>query len=114
MALVACRECGAEVSDSAPNCPRCGVAAPAGTATLVFHRPGLGNSAIGLEVFVDGQPYGSLRGLGGKLAVDVAPGNHHVELRTSQGKSGVGTVRVGSGETVVTVKLSMMGSPKIV
>lgn len=30
MALVRCRECGAQVSSEAPTCPRCGVPAPAG------------------------------------------------------------------------------------
>lgn len=112
MALVSCRECGSQISDSAATCPSCGVAAPAGVGTLTFTRPSLGNGAVGLEVHVDGKPYGRLRAMG-KLSVSVPPGDHHIELVTSQGKSGVGTVTSTSADTPVVVKLSIMGSPKI-
>lgn len=112
MALVACRECNAEISDSAATCPRCGVSAPAGTGTLTFARPSLQSGAIPIEVFVDGKPYGRLKAMG-RLSVPVTPGDHHIEIVTGQGKSSVGTIKSGSGETTVTVKLSLMGSPKI-
>ena len=36
MALIACRECGSEVSSSAPYCPRCGVPGPADTLIVVL------------------------------------------------------------------------------
>lgn len=110
MALIQCRECGSEISDSAATCPRCGVSAPGGTGTLTFVRPSLLNGAVGVEVYVDGQPYGKLR-VKGRVSVPIAPGNHHVELITSQGKSGVGTVAGASGDTTVTVKLNALGSP---
>lgn len=111
MALVKCRECASDVSDSAATCPRCGVSAPAGMATLTFVRTGLRNGAVPVEVFVDGKPYGTMR-MKGSVAVPVPPGNHHVELRTGQGKSTVGDVTVSPGDTVLTVTLSVMGSPR--
>jgi hypothetical protein len=112
MALIQCRECGADISDSAATCPRCGVSAPGGTGTLTLLRPQFRNGAIGVEVYVDGRPYGSLR-MKGRLSIPIAPGDHHVELRTSQGKSGVGTVTTRSGETMLTVSLSVLGAPRI-
>lgn len=113
MALVACRECGSEISDSAATCPRCGVAAPAGTGTITFVRPSLQSGAIGVEVFVDGKPYGRLRALS-TLAVPVTPGDHHVELQTKRGQSSVGTIRAATGDTKVTVKLhALTGAPKM-
>jgi len=40
MALIDCRECGKELSDTAPTCPFCG--APAKNATGVNEKDGLG------------------------------------------------------------------------
>ena len=40
MALIDCRECGKELSDTAPTCPICG--APAKNATGVNEKDGLG------------------------------------------------------------------------
>jgi hypothetical protein len=111
MALIKCRECGSEISDSAATCPRCGVSAPGGTGTLTFIRPSLLNGAIGVEIHVDGQPYGRIRPKG-RVTVPITPGTHHVELVTSQGRSGVGTVAGVSGDTTVTVKLNALGTPK--
>jgi zinc-ribbon domain len=112
MAMIQCRECGADISDSAATCPKCGVPAPGGTGTLTFIRPQFRNGAIGVEVYVDGQPFGNLR-MKGRLSVSVAPGDHHIELLTSQGKSGVGSVTTRSGETTLTVSLSVLGAPRI-
>lgn len=112
MALILCRECSSEISDSAATCPRCGISAPGGTGTFTFVRPSLLNGAVGIEVYIDGQPYGKLRAMG-RLSVDIAPGNHHIEIATSQGKSGVGTVSSSSGDTEITVKLNAFGTPKI-
>ncbi len=38
MALVKCRECSEQVSDSALTCPRCGVVAPGGKSILEVRR----------------------------------------------------------------------------
>lgn len=112
MALVACRECGSKISDAAATCPQCGVASPAGACSLLFSRPSIVNGIVGIEVFVDGQPYGSLR-MRGTVTVPVAPGAHHVEVRTSQGRSKTATVNASNGETVVNVKLNALGFPKV-
>jgi hypothetical protein len=111
MALISCRECRSEISDSAATCPRCGVASPGGAGTMTFVRPSLMGGAVGIEVYVNGQPYGKLRARG-RLSVPVPPGNHHVELVSSQGRSSVGTVAAASGDTTVTVKFNAMGTPK--
>lgn len=113
MPLIECPECGSRISDTATSCPQCGFAQPGGTGTLVFTRPGFMNSAVGLEIYVDGKPYGRVRGLGGRLAVPVTPGSHHVELITSQGKSSIGTVQTGRGQTEIQVKISAFGSPQM-
>lgn len=103
MALIQCRECKSEISDSAATCPRCGVASPGGSALLVFTRPSLGGGAIGMDVYVDGAPYGRLRAKG-RIEVQVSPGDHHIEITSTRGASGVGTVRASSGQTVLAVK----------
>lgn len=40
MALSACRECGAQVSDQAPTCPSCGIEVPILTAHKKLQRAG--------------------------------------------------------------------------
>jgi hypothetical protein len=111
VALVECRECGSQISESAATCPRCGVSAPAGVGSLTFVRSGFVNSGLRVEVFVDGQPFGTIRGKG-RVVVPVTPGRHHIELRTGQGKSTVGTVEASPGETVLNVTMSTLGSPR--
>jgi hypothetical protein len=111
MALVECRECGSQISESAATCPRCGVSAPAGVCSLTFVRSGFVGVAVGVEVFVDGQPFGTIRGRG-RVVVPVTPGRHHIEIR-AKGKSTVGSVEASQGETVLNVAMSAMGSPKL-
>jgi hypothetical protein len=110
LALVTCRECGAEVSDQAPACPRCGVSSPSGSATLTFWRKGTRNAAVSTQIFVDGQPYGAVVGLKGRVVVPVTPGDHHIELRCRY-KSAVATVNAKSGDTAFRVTVSTMGKP---
>jgi hypothetical protein len=112
MALVACRECGSKISDSAATCPQCGVSAPAGAASLTFIRSGFINSGIKIAVFVDQQPFGIIKGKT-TVSVPVTPGLHHIELRTADRKprSTVGTVQVSHGDTVITVTMSGRGQP---
>jgi len=112
MAIIQCKECDAQVSDSAPTCPHCGVSAPGGSCTVVFSRPSSMGLVVRTEVYVDGQPYGTLRAKG-RIAVPVSPGDHHVEIQTSQGKSSVTTISASGGETPVRVSLSALtGKPK--
>ena len=107
MALIQCAECNAEVSDSAPACPRCGVAAPGGVAILRFVRPSFLGGGNPAEVYVDGQPFGRLK-RGREITVSVTPGARHIEVITGQGRSTVGTVDARPGETTLTVKLSIV------
>ena len=112
MAMVQCRECGGRVSDAAPTCPTCGVAAPAGNCSLVFTRSGLMGALVSVSIFVDGQPYGSLRPKG-RIEVPVSPGMHHVEVQSSTGKSIVTSVSA-SGEVPLDVTFSKLtGAPKL-
>jgi hypothetical protein len=85
------------------------VSAPAGEVSLTFVRAGFNGRAAGVEAFVDGKPFGTIP-MTGSLPVPVAPGRHHIELRC-KGKSTVGTVEASHGETVLSVKLNVMGKP---
>ncbi len=79
MAMVACRECGSEVSDKARTCPRCGVDSPAGQAQLEIRRVSrLTGALISLDVWVDSSHAGAL-GSGKNLLLTVAPGIHRVK-----------------------------------
>ena len=113
MALVKCRECSSEISESAATCPRCGVSAPAGVASLTFVRHGVLNAGMKVAVFVDQQSFGMIRG-NTNVVVPVTPGHHHIELRTNnrRPKSTVGTVEVSHGDIVLSVRISAMGSPQ--
>ena len=111
MALVKCRECSSEISDSAVTCPRCGVSAPAGMVSLTFIRSGTYGRASRIEVFVDQKPFGKVVGNPG-VVVPVTPGSHHIELRSSTGKSTVGTIQASHGDNVFKVTTSAMGSPR--
>ena len=111
MALVKCRECGSEVSDSATTCPHCGVSGPAGMATLTFVRTGFYGRASRVEVFVDQKPFGKVEGKSG-IVVPVTPGSHHIELRNSYGKSTVTTIEASHGNMVFNVAISPLGAPK--
>jgi hypothetical protein len=112
MALINCRQCKSEFSDAAASCPRCGISAPAGTGTLTFVRPGLSSAAIGVEVFVNGQPHGKLRPLG-RVSVPLPPGDHHVGLTSSRATSTLATISTDAGETSVKVGFTFMGSPQL-
>lgn len=112
MALVHCRGCTSEISNSAATCPRCGVCAPAGTGTLTFVRPSLFSVAIGVEVFVDGRPYGKLRPMG-RVSVPVTPGEHHIGLTSTRGNPTVATVSTHQGDTAVKVGFTFLGSPQL-
>jgi hypothetical protein len=110
MALVECRECGSDVSDSAATCPHCGVSAPAGEVSLVFIRAGTYGRANRIELFIDQEPLGKIVG-GVGLEVLVTPGSHHIELRSNR-KSTVGTIDA-SDDMEFKVTMSAMGSPKL-
>jgi hypothetical protein len=112
MALIDCRQCKSEFSDTSASCPRCGICTPTGTGTLTFIRPGLSSAEIGVEVFVDGQPQGKLRPMGW-VSVQLPPGNHHVGLTSSRAMSTLATISTGAGDTSVKVGFTFMGSPQL-
>lgn len=112
MAMVKCRECGGDVSDTAPACPHCGVQSPAGSCTLVIARPTIGLMGMSAEVLVDGKTRGSVAAKK-QIEVPVSPGSHTVEVRTGRGRA-VTNVSATTGKTVVTVKFSnFSNSPKL-
>ena len=112
MALVSCRECNAEISDSAATCPRCGAVAPTGMAMLTFVRAGLTTRLLTVTLIVDQKAYGKVTGKG--VVVPVAPGAHHVELLTmSLLQSTTATIEAKPGDTAIRVLTDFYGVPKI-
>lgn len=101
MALAACRECGAQVSDSASTCPSCGVPDPVETDTfLVVTRKGrLAGAAVTYYLTIDGAT-DTISG-GQTVQLRLKPGSHQIELETT----GAGAKRIrdefniASGET---------------
>lgn len=80
MALVPCRECGAEISAAAPTCPKCGVPSPAGkTASLVVTRERRLTGAI-LLMWVGIEGRGKQLSGGQSVSFDLAPGEHQLEV----------------------------------
>jgi hypothetical protein len=85
MALVTCRECGEKISDSALQCPRCGVPSPAGFGQLTVQRKRQLTGAIRqIEVGIDSQSYGLIKP-GAELTFDLAPGQHEIAVVDGRG-----------------------------
>lgn len=79
MAMVPCPDCGNQVSDSAPACPKCGRQSPGGQARLEIRRVSRFQAALApMEVWIDGTHYGSIKS-GKNITLSVAPGIHRVE-----------------------------------
>ena len=105
MALVSCKECGSQVADSAPMCPKCGVTNPAGrTAHVVVSRKSQMTAAASrVEVYIDDQLLGAVKS-GKSATFDVSPGEHELTVVCT---APVGTqwvrqsgFEVGGGQTV--------------
>lgn len=81
LALVACIECGSNVSDKAPSCPQCGVSNPSGknlSGQLVVRRQfALYSALVSIEVFADRVVVGKVKN-GGELAVKLPVGQHEL------------------------------------
>lgn len=113
MAMIQCRECGNTVSDSARTCPSCGIESPGGSCELVIVRPSLGGGAVGMTVYVDNTLYGDIKARK-SMTIPVAPGQHHVLIETSRGRTGTTTVDV-TPQTPgqLTLRVSQLtGGPK--
>jgi len=82
MALISCKECGAQISDAAPVCPRCGIAQPSLTKTgklSISRKASVTGSQHFVQVVVDGKQVGEIRD-GGNLTLDLAPGTRVIEV----------------------------------
>jgi hypothetical protein len=104
MALAACRECGAQVSDSATTCPSCGVPDPVETDTfVVVTRKGrLSGALLKYHLTIDEDPTQTISN-GQTVRLRIKPGKHHVELETGGidgGKVLAEQFEVKPGETV--------------
>ena len=96
MALVACKECGHAIADSAVSCPQCGVAHPSGLSgqVTIQRRRQLNAAARTMEVFVDERSHGYVKS-GGELTVSVVPGEHEIVV-VGAGQSCGGIIDVGA------------------
>jgi hypothetical protein len=76
--LIFCKECHAEVSESAPVCPKCGVPNPAGCncQISISRKWTLGGISI-IEIYIDEKMVGSIKN-GETINLDLAPGEHEV------------------------------------
>lgn len=99
MALVSCKECGAQVAASAPTCPKCGVSRPgAATGQLVIVRSSAITGAMhGVRVVVDGQLMGEVKN-GATLTLDLPVGQRNVQVRGG-GMSREATITIADCKT---------------
>lgn len=99
MALVSCKECGAQVAASAPTCPKCGVSRPgAATGKLVIIRSSAMTAAMyAVRVVVDGQLMGEVKN-GGTLTLDLPAGQRNVQV-SGGGMSREATIAIADGKT---------------
>lgn len=105
MAMVGCRECGNQVSDSAPTCTKCGITSPGGLAQLEVRRASrLWNAIIPMAVWVDSVNVGTLTA-GKSLSLTVSPGVHRIECGLQHGmtKDAATEVQVPAGRRLVVV-----------
>jgi|SRR5581483_4003006 len=100
MALIACPECGNEVSDRAPTCPKCGVPIFRESKVIVYGytQQFLVNPKV--QVFWNGAPVGSVK-KGDRLAIDV-DADGEISFRCNMRKA---SLRVPAGQ-LTNIKLS--------
>lgn len=81
--LVVCKECGNDVADSAPVCPKCGVPNPAGkTCKLnVSRKKGITGFASVVQVYIDES--GDYIRNGESFDVELSPGEHEIKAYSS-------------------------------
>ena len=99
MALVPCKECGGQVADSAPTCPKCGVARPgAAIGKLVIIRSSAVTGGIyAVRVTVDGKLVGEV-GNGGSITLELPAGQRRVEVKGG-GLSNSAIIPIADGQT---------------
>lgn len=101
MAVVACKECGGKVADSAPLCPHCGVTAPSGaTGKLVIMRSSAITGAMHpVQVLIDDRAVESVKN-GETRTYELPAGKRQVEVRGHGGMSRNVTVDIPQGQTI--------------
>jgi hypothetical protein len=100
MALIACPECGNEVSDKAPACPRCGVPVFRESKVVVYGYTQQFATHPKVQVFWNGSPVGSVK-RGDCISIDIdADGD--ISFKSSIRKA---SLRVQAGR-VTNIKIS--------
>jgi hypothetical protein len=100
MPLVSCKECQAEVADSAPSCPKCGVSKPGvSTGAFVLLRTStLNGSMYDVDVFVDDRKMGVLSA-GASVSLELSAGAHSIRVSGGMLKK-TAIVQISKGGTV--------------
>ena len=101
MAIVACKECGGKVADSASLCPHCGVTAPSGISGkfVIMRKSALTGAIHPIQVLIDGQPVASVKN-GETQTYELASGKHQLEVRGHGGMSRSATIDIPPGQTI--------------
>lgn len=83
MAMTACRECSASISDQAATCPQCGVSSPGGTCAIQISRvKNMAGRLHPCEVYVNSEHQLELAP-GEGASIQLAPGGYQLEVLLS-------------------------------
>jgi hypothetical protein len=100
VALIACPECGKEISDKAPTCPNCGVPISRESTVVVYGCTQQFAINPQVHVFWNGAPVGSVM-KGDRISFDIVA-DGEVSLKSSMRSA---SVRVQAGR-VTKIKIS--------
>lgn len=77
--LIVCKECGENVSDAAPTCPKCGVPNPAGLSSklIITRKKAMTGGFSKIDIHIDEKFIGYLKN-GDEAVLDITPGVHEV------------------------------------
>jgi hypothetical protein len=98
MALISCKNCGAEVALSAPTCPKCGINHPGiRTGSLVINRLSKNTGRLAeVQVSVDGSVMGVVKS-GITLTLELPAGERRVQV-SGAGSSAEATITITEGQ----------------
>ncbi len=98
MALISCKNCGAEVALSAPACPKCGINHPGiRTGSLVINRLSRNTGKLAdVQVSVDGSVMGVVKS-GITLTLELPAGERKVQV-SGFGSSAEATIKITEGQ----------------
>jgi len=100
MSLIACPECGSEISDKAPNCPRCGVPMLRESKVVVYGYTQQFAINPKVQIFWNGEAMGSVK-KGDRLAFEITE-DGELMFKSSMRKA---SLAVQAGQ-VTNVKIS--------